>query len=62
VVGVDLRGTRLLVSVEPILDNDPAPFGIRILQGRVAAAADDGVQYQLEAAELPLPAGHATVR
>jgi hypothetical protein len=57
-----LRGKRLLLTVEPALDNSPAPFGIRVLEVRVAAATDDGVQYQLQAAELPLPAGHATVK
>ena len=63
VTAVQLRGTRLLLTVEPAEDNDvAAPFGIRILEGRVAAVADDGVQYQLGAAELPLPVGHATVR
>jgi hypothetical protein len=63
VTDVQLRSTRLLLTVEPADDNDVAvPFGIRILEGRVAAVADDGVQYQLGAAELPLPVGHATVR
>ncbi len=63
VTDVQLRGTRLLLTVEPLDDNDIAvPFGIRVLEGRVAAVADDGVQYQLRATELPLPVGHATVR
>jgi hypothetical protein len=62
VTDIELRGSRLMVTVEPQDDNDAGPFGIRVLEGRVAVAADDGVQFQLQAAELPLPVGHATVK
>ena len=60
--GMDLRGATLLLTLEPIPDDSPEPFGITLLEGRVEASAEDGVQYPISRSADPLPSGQATIK
>ena len=60
--GADLRGSRVVLTLEPIPDDAPEPFGITVLDGDVVASAEVGVGYDIPAASSALPLGKATVQ
>jgi hypothetical protein len=62
VEGTDLRGATLLLTLEPIPDDSPEPFGVKLLETRVAASAEVGAQYQIGRSSDPLPSGQATIK
>jgi len=44
---VDLAGKTIVISVEPVPDNSPAPFALKPLVGPVPAAATDHTPYSM---------------
>ena len=48
------------ISIEPVPDNGPAPFGLKPLLSTIPAAASDHVVYSLENKSSTMPTGTAT--
>ncbi len=56
----DLRGSTIVVSVEPADDNSPAPFALKPLVAEVGADAEDHVNFDLGAGPVAIT-GSGTV-
>ena len=57
----DLRGTEVVISVEPVPDTDSGPFSLVPLRGVVPADAVDHVAYPVENVAAAMPSGTATL-
>lgn len=57
----DLRGTEVVITVEPFPDTDPGPFPLVVLEGLVPADAVDHVSYAVDNISADFPSGMATV-
>ncbi|MDH3755014.1 MAG: anti-sigma factor [Acidimicrobiia bacterium] len=57
----DLRGTEVVISIEPVPDTDVAPFPLVPLRGFVADDASDHVHYSVDNVAADLPEGTATL-
>jgi hypothetical protein len=49
----DLSGAKAVISIEPSVDDDPAPFLLKPLVGDIPEDATDHLEYSLGAAPLP---------
>lgn len=58
----NLSGSTVVISVEPVPDDSPAPFAIKPLAGTVPANAMSGTTYLLALNAMSFPTGTATVR
>jgi hypothetical protein len=57
----DLRGATIVVSIEPVPDNSPAPFAFKPLVSPVSASAEDHVTYSLNnQVNTNFPSGNVT--
>ncbi len=57
----DLRGTEVVITVEPVPDTDPGPFPLVPLRGTVPADAQDHTHYEVDNVADQLPVGTATI-
>ncbi len=57
----DLRGTEVVITVEPLPDTSLEPFALIPLRGVVPADAEDHVAYRVENVADDLPIGQATI-
>jgi hypothetical protein len=60
--GTDIRGATLTVTIESATDDATTPFGIRVLEARLRASVEAGVQYQVPQAPPRLATGHAVIQ
>jgi hypothetical protein len=57
----DLSGATAVISIEPRMDDDPAPFMFKPLVGAIPASAVDHVVYDLNDRTSTLPTGTVTI-
>jgi hypothetical protein len=57
----DLSGQTAVISIEPRMDDDPAPFMFKPLAGDIPASAQDHVVYDLADRTSTLPTGTVTI-
>ncbi|MCE7734547.1 MAG: hypothetical protein GPJ54_06700 [Candidatus Heimdallarchaeota archaeon] len=57
----DIAGTTTVISIEPRVDNSPAPFQFKPLIGEIASTAVDHTLYDMEDKSSTLPTGTATL-
>jgi hypothetical protein len=58
----DLSGQKAVISIEPRMDNDPAPFLFKPLAGDIPATAQDHTVYDLMDQTSTLPTGTVTIK
>lgn len=58
---VDLRGMTAVISVEPVPDDSPDPFALKVLVGDIPADAIDHTVYQQANVSADAPSGVAVV-
>jgi hypothetical protein len=57
----DISGATAVISIEPRMDNDPAPFMFKPLTGAIPASAQDHVVYDLADRTSTLPTGTVAI-
>jgi hypothetical protein len=57
----DLAGATTVISIEPRVDNDAAPFQFKPLVGAIPAAATDHIEYAMDDNTDTLPTGTASI-
>lgn len=57
----DLRGSDVVITIEPFPDTDPGPFPLVVLRGTVPAEAVDHVSYRVDNIAADFPTGLATI-
>ena len=58
----DLAGMTAVISIEPMPDDDPAPFALKPLKGMIPADATDHVLYMLDNDVTGFPSGDAEIK
>lgn len=58
----DLSGRTAVISIEPMPDNDPAPFTLKPLVGQIPASAAPGTLYAMDNNASGFPTGSVTIR
>ncbi len=57
----DLAGATAVISIEPRVDNDPAPFQFKPLVGEIPSGATDHVEYSMDNMVSTMPTGSVSI-